>query len=193
MNAPSPRLRDRVCVAGFCLVWLAPLAYHGLARARVPGEAALFHRSHDLAVLPDDRPRTRNSHHVEVRRAGSPVWRAYDEALDFGDLPSGPRSRLQRLLLQWGQGHASGRDEVARHIVAADRARGTGERPIVALRFVWAWSPAQPEGPPQAGSPRPSAGDFPPERRRVVSLHEFRPGGREEFSPASRPELPEDG
>ena len=47
MNAPRPALRDRLCVAGFLLVWLLPEAYHALWRAPL----AIDHQAEELIDL----------------------------------------------------------------------------------------------------------------------------------------------
>lgn len=172
MTAPSPRLRDRLCVAGFCLAWLLPLALHGLTRAPLRGEPPLLHRAHDLALLPDEAPRVWNTHHVELRRLDSGEWESYADAHDFTMRPFGRRTRLDLLLAQWGLDHARGREALAWRI--ASRAQEAGERPIIEVRFLWSWAPARPDAPPQGAYAPPQVRDIPPERRRVVSLHDTR-------------------
>lgn len=178
MNALRPRLRDRLCVAGFSLVWLAPAAYHALSRAPLPGEPALVHQWHDIACLFPTRPRVWNIYYVEVLRAGRPSWEQLDETLDFGLEPFGHRTRLHRLLVRWGTGPSVGRDEVAAYLVARDRARRPESPPIVTLRFVWTGFVPKPDVPAPGAWQRPPLAGVAPHQRRILSVHEFPPPER---------------
>lgn len=183
MNAPRPRLRDRLCVAAFLLLWIVPTAYHGLWRARLPGEPALLHDWHDVACLFPSRPTVWNTYFVEVRRLGRVDWEQLDETLDFGMEPFGHRTRLHRFLVAWGVHRDRGRREVAEYLVASDRARHP-DAPIIALRFVWTGFVPRPEHVVQGAWRRAPLAEVPRHERRVLSVHEFAPRrGPEEPGP----------
>lgn len=169
---PRPRLRDRLCVAGFLLLWILPSVYHALWRAPLPGEPAVLHDWHDIACLFSNRPPVWNLYFVEVRRQGRPLWEQLDETLDFRMEPFGHRSRLHRFLVRWGVKPSAGRQEVAEYLVASDRARHPGA-PIVALRFVWTGHVPDPDHPPEGAWSRPPLAQIPPSQRRLISVHEF--------------------
>lgn len=173
MHASRPRLRDRLCVAGFLLVWLGPLAWHAVRRAPLPGEPTLLHDWHDIACLFPARPPLWNIHYVEVLRAGRSTWEQFDETLDFRLEPFGHRTRLHRYLVRWGSGGEQGREEVAAYLVAADRARNPDRPRIVALRFVWTGFTPGADGPVEGPWQRPPLAGVPPTRRRILSVHHF--------------------
>lgn len=175
MNAPHPRLRDRLCVAGFLVVWLLPLAWHAVRRAPLPGEPALLHNWHDIACLFPNRPPLWNSFYVEVLRAGRSTWEQLDETLDFRLEPFGHRTRLHRYLVRWGSGAAKGREEVAVYLEASDRARHPDRPRIVALRFVWTKFVPDPSEPARGAWQRPPLLGVPATERKILSVHNFTP------------------
>lgn len=177
MNAPRPRLRDRLCVAGFLLLWIVPSAWHGLSRARLSFEPARLHDWHDIACLFPNRPSTWNLYYIEVRRAGHLSWEQLDEREFFALEPFGHRTRLHRYLVAWGPDRRRGHDEVAAWLVARDREVRPGTAPIVALRVVWTWHTPTPEDPPEGAWRQPPLAAVPPDRRRIFTLHEFPEGG----------------
>lgn len=173
MNAPRPRLFDRLCVAGFLLLWIVPSGWHGLSRARLWFEPARLHDWHDIACLFPQRPTTWNLYYVEVRRAGYLSWEQLDEGIGFEMEPFGHRTRLHRYLVAWGADPRRAHAEVAAWLVARDREVHPDAAPIVALRFVWTWHSPSPDEPPEGAWKKPPLDTVPPERRRILSLHEF--------------------
>lgn len=177
MTALRPRLRDRLCVAAFILLWIAPTAYHGLWRARLPGEPALLHDWHDVACLFPNRPTVWNIYFVEVRRSGRRDWEQHDETLDFGMEPFGHRTRLHRFLVNWGERDAA-RREVADYLVASDRGRHPELAPIVGLRFVWTGFVPRPDDMARGPWRRPPLADVPRHQRRILATYEYPESGR---------------
>lgn len=173
MTALRPRLRDRLCVAAFILLWIAPTAYHGLWRAPLPGEPALLHDWHDVACLFPTRPKVWNIYFVEVQRSGRREWEQLDETLDFGMEPFGHRTRLHRFLVAWGVNRDAGRREVADYLVASDRGRHPELPPIVGLRFVWTGFVPRPDDMAQGAWKRPPLSQVPRHERRVLSVHDY--------------------
>lgn len=175
MPPVTPSLRDRLCVAAFCLLWLAPLVYHGFVRGRLPGEPGLFHDWHTIACLFPERPDAWNSYHIEVRRRGAARWEELDESLDFPMEPFGHRTRMYRYLNYWGRKHPGGYEELAAYLVARDRQRGGDTRPIIGVRFVWGGVPAPLQGPITGEWQKPPLTSLPANHLQILSTHRFDP------------------
>jgi hypothetical protein len=172
MTRIAPRLRDRLCVAGFLGLWLVPVVWHGVVSpARIPGEPANFHRCHDISCLFIERPESRNAYYVEVRYLGQPAWETLDLAGYFDMEPFGYRTRMHRLLARWNGKKSRGRDELAAWLYRRHAELHPERKQPIDLRFVWAWTVPSVDEPPQRNARPGPLSEFPPERTRIMSRH----------------------
>lgn len=168
----SPRLRDRLCVAGVLLAWHLPVLYHGVIGPRpLPGVPWNLHRCHDVTCLFTGGPEARHHYYVQTRSPGRPDWRTLDLTEYAPMQPFGYRSRLERLLGVWGTEPALAHREAAAWIFRRHRELHP-ERPQPSeLRFLWTWVLIAEDPAPQGAARPPPAESFPPNRRRVLSTH----------------------
>lgn len=168
----APRLRDRLCVAGFILLWFVPVVWHGVfSPPPIRGEPWNFHRCHDISCLFTDRPSSRNSYYVEVRYLGQPTWQTLDLAGYFDMEPFGYRTRMQRFLARWSGKKSRGRAELAAWLFRRHAELHPDAPQPIELRFVWAWTIPSVDEPPQGDGRPPPLSDFPPDRSRIMSIH----------------------
>ncbi len=172
MTGPAPRLRDRLCIAGVLLGWHLPVAYHGFVSALpLPGVPWNVHRCHDVTCLFDQGPRARHHYYVQVRSVGRPEWVTLDVGEYFPMQPFGYRSRLERLLGAWGDDGGRPHAELAAWLFARHREAHPELPQPSELRFVWAWVLLGVDPPPQGAGRPPPLESFPPQRRKVLSVH----------------------
>jgi hypothetical protein len=172
MPPNRPRLRDRAAVAALLLAWTFPVLWHGVvSRRALPGEPRALHTCHDIACLFSDRPRVWHSFYVQVRGPGRPGWQTLELAPYFPMQPFGHRTRLHRYLIDWGEGHAAARAELAAWFFARHAALHPDARQPDELRFVMTWSAPSPERPPQGAWAPPPFEALPANRVRVLSMH----------------------
>lgn len=171
MTSPPPRLRDRLCVAGFLSCWLVPVLWHGaVSSGRLPGEPRALHRCHDIACLFSQRPSSWNTYYAQVRRDGRPEWLTLDLAEYFPMRPFGHRTRMHRFLIEWGE-RSRGREELAEFIFRRHRELHPEAAQPVALRFVWTWTAPDIDRPPAGAWQPPPVERLPANRMRVLSTH----------------------
>lgn len=172
MPRPPPRLLDRLCVAGFLVVWLAPVLWHGaVSSRRLPGEPALLHRCHNIACLFSERPSAWNTYYVQMRRDGRPDWQTVDLDEYFPMHPFGNRTRMHRFLVEWGPERRRGREELAAWLFRRHRALHPEAAQPVELRFVWTWTAPDVDRPPTGAWRPPPVEKSPANRMRILSVH----------------------
>lgn len=177
----APRLRDRLCVAGFIALWFVPVIGHSVAPARVRGEPWNYHRCHDISCLFTDRPTSRNYSYVEVRYPGQPAWETLELGGYFDMQPFGYRTRLDRYMERWTKKKSRGRKELAAWLFRRHAAlHPEGPQPLE-LRFVWAWTVPSVDEPPTGNARPPPLADFPPDRIKIMSVH--KPPGEAKRAP----------
>ncbi|MDC0720910.1 hypothetical protein [Nannocystis bainbridge] len=172
MTYTLPRLRDRLCVAGFIAFWLVPLVWHGfVSPARLPGEPAIFHRWHSISCLFTDRPNQRNTYYVQVRYFGQSEWETLDLAGYFEMEPFGYRTRMHRYLVRWRGKKSRGREELAAWLYRRHAELHPDRELPSELRFVHAWTIPSVDEPPTGDARPPPLSEFPEERTQIMSLH----------------------
>ncbi|MBL9102707.1 MAG: hypothetical protein JNL82_17305 [Myxococcales bacterium] len=165
-------LAGHLAVALFVVAWAFPVLWHGaVSQRRLPGDPQWLHGCHDVACLFSDRPAAWNTYYVQVRFAGGP-WQAFDVAPFFAMEPFGYRTRMHRMLIQWGDRHEERRAELAAWLLARYRALYPEAPQPVALRFAYTWTVPRADAPPQGRWRPPRIEDVAPNRLRVLSVHE---------------------
>jgi hypothetical protein len=165
----TPRLRDRVAVAGFVLAVLLPiLARSTISPAPLPGSPQLLDKVHSIACLFTRKPDGWSSYYVQVRYPDRMVWETVEQSELFSLQPFGRRTRMHRLLVAWQAKPDRRTADLARWIVVQHGERHP-ERPLpVAIRFTRAWMIPSRDAPPQHGWQHPDWQDTSPRSRRVI-------------------------
>jgi hypothetical protein len=165
----TPRVRDRVAVAGFVLLVLLPiLARSTVHTAPLPVTPELLDKLHAIACLFTDKPEGWSSYYAQVRYPDRVGWETIEQAELFPLQPFGRRTRMHRLLVAWQAKPSRKTQDLARWIVLRN-AELHPERPLpVAVRFTRAWMIPTRDDPPQQGWRHPDWNETSPRTRRVI-------------------------
>jgi hypothetical protein len=170
--ATRPRLRDRLAVAGFLLLFLVPMVARSTVHlAPLPGSPALLSKLHAIACLFTHKPDGWSSYYVQVRHSGRTHWETLDQAELFPLQPFGRRTRMHRLLAAWKAKPSAKTKDMARWIIERHAALHPDEPLPEAIRFGRAWVIPSRDAPPQRGWRHPTWLEIPPKRRRVIVVY----------------------
>jgi hypothetical protein len=169
----TPRLRDRICVVAFLvLFWVPMLLRSTVLRGPVPGSPALLDKLHEIACLFTHKPSGWSSYYVQIQQPEIPVWRTLDQAELFPLEPFGRRTRMHRLLAAWGAKPGPRTEDMARWIVSRWTLLHPEQPAPVAIRFARAFMIPSRAEPPPHGWEHPDFFEVSPQRRRVIATYQ---------------------
>jgi hypothetical protein len=173
MSEPAtPRVRDRLAVAAFVLLfWLPMLARSTVLHAPLPGSPAVLNKLHAIACLFTDKPQAWNTYFVQVRYDARNVWVDLDVSESFSLEPFGRRTRMHRLLVAWQPKPSKKHEELARWLLVREAVLHPDRPQPIAIRFARGWTIPDPEHPPQHGWRAPTWLELPPRNRRVFATY----------------------
>ena len=176
MSEPAPnqpRVRDRLAVYAFLLLFLIPMVLRSTAfQGPLPHSPALLTKLHNIACLFTHKPNGWSSYYVQIQRADAPIWQTVDQAELFPLEPFGRRTRMHRLLAAWQAKPSRRTEDMARWIVLRWVALHPEEPAPVAIRFTRAWMIPSRDEPPQHGWVHPDWFEVPPQRRKVIVTYD---------------------
>lgn len=166
------RWRDRVAVAGFCLLLLVPVVIRSTVHPKpLPGFPPLLTKLCSISCLFTHKPDGWSSYYVQVRYPGHPRWESLDQSELFPLEPFGRRTRMHRLLGAWKAKGGPRTEDMARWVLKRHaELHPEGPRPE-AVRFARSWQIPDPERPPQGHWRHPTWLEAPPQRRRVIATY----------------------
>jgi hypothetical protein len=169
VSEPKPRLRDRLAVSLFLILFFIPMLLRStVIDGPLPGSPELLTKLHNIACLFTHKPTGWSSYYVQIQRSDTLTWDTVEQAELFPLEPFGKRTRMHRLLAAWKAKPGRRTEDMARWILVEWAARHPNEPAPIALRFTRAWMIPSADAPPQCGWEHPDWYDVPPRQRRII-------------------------
>ena len=169
---PAPRVRDRVAVAAFLLLFLIPMFLRATVLPKELPAPMVLRKLHNIACLFTQKPTAWSSYYIQVRYPGEVVWVNLDQRELFPLEPFGRRSRMHRLLVAWGAKPSPLTEDLARWILVEHERRHGDELQPEEIRIARGWSVPSRDEPPQQGWHHPQWQEFPPTQRRIIARYQ---------------------
>lgn len=161
-----------MAVICFLLLFLIPMFLRATVLERsIPGTPRTLAKLHNIACLFEHKPEGWSSYYVQVLYPGEREWTTLDQRELFGLQPFGRRTRMHRLLIEWGAKPSERTRHMASWVVEQHEARHPELPPVTAVRFAQSWTVPTRDEPPRHGWQQPEWIRVPPKQRRVVAVY----------------------